>query len=78
MIERNEILKYALVGYQAQREEIEQRIADVQRRLNGAAAPPMEQEKPKRRLSAKGRRAIVKATTERWRRARAAGRKRLG
>jgi hypothetical protein len=77
MIETTEILQYALVGYNARREDIEKRIADVQRRLNGAAAV-QEQPKPKRRLSAKGRAAIAKATKERWRRVRAAGRKLLG
>ncbi len=78
MIETTEMLRYALVGYQARREDIEKRIADVQRRLNGAMAVPQEEAQPKRRLSAKGRAAIVKATKARWRRARAAGRKRLG
>ncbi len=78
-VERTEILQHALIGYQIQRANIDQRILDLQRRLNGAAPPaPAQEDKPKRRLSAKGRAAIVRATKERWRRARAAGRKRLG
>lgn len=79
-VERTEILQHALIGYQIQRANIDQRILDLQRQLNGAALPPpaQEEEKPKRRLSAKGRANIVRATKERWRRARAAGRTRLG
>jgi hypothetical protein len=75
-IDPTEILQHALVGYQIQRANIDKRIEDLQRRLNGAAA--QDQEKPKRKLSARGRAAIVRATKERWRRARAAGRKRSG
>jgi hypothetical protein len=77
-IDRTEILQHALVGYQARREDIERRIQEVRVQLNGAAPPQIEEEKVKRRLSAKGRANIVRATKERWRRARAAGRKRLG
>ncbi|HZT29361.1 MAG TPA: hypothetical protein VFA33_05735 [Bryobacteraceae bacterium] len=82
-IDRTEILQHALIGFQLQRKRIDQQIADLQRELNGNA-PQVEQqaqpqqEKPKRRLSARGRANIIRATKERWRRARAAGRKRLG
>ena len=76
-IERTELLQHAVLGFQLQRERIETQMEDVRRRLNGAAAPPVA-ERPKRRLSAKGRAAIVKATKERWRRVRAAGRRILG
>ncbi len=76
-IERTELLQHALLGYQIQRGEIDKRIAELQQRVNGAALPQPE-EKPKRRLSPEGRAAIVRATKARWRRARAAGRKRLG
>ena len=80
-VEKTELLQHALIGYQIQRANIDQRIQDLQRQLNGAAIPASveeDQEKPKRRLSAKGHAAIVRATKERWRRARAAGRTRLG
>ncbi len=77
--QRTEILQHALIGFQLQRERIDQQIAEVQRQLNGAVPPQAEEEeKPKRRLSARGRANIIRATKERWRRARAAGRTRLG
>ncbi|HEX7970699.1 MAG TPA: hypothetical protein VF501_00510 [Thiobacillus sp.] len=77
-IDRIEILQHALVGYQARRDDIERRIQEVRVQLNGAAPPQIKEEKPKRRLSARGRANIIRATKERWRRARAAGKKRLG
>ncbi len=76
-IDRTELLRHALIGLQVQQKDIERRIRDVQLQLNGNA-PQVEQEKPKRRLSARGRANIIRATKERWRRARAAGRTRLG
>lgn len=79
-IDRTEILQHALIGFQLQKKRIDQQIADLQHELNGAAPPEVEphEERAKRRLSARGRANIVRATKERWRRARAAGRKRLG
>lgn len=78
MITQTEILQHALVGYQAQRDELQRRIEDLERRLNGGSELIEAPAKPKRRLSAKGRAAISRAAKERWRRARAAGRRRLG
>jgi len=82
--EETEILQHALIGYQAQRQEIETRIAELQRRLgmrvvpaeNGAGAIG-DAAKPKPRISKAGRRRIAAAMKERWRKARAAGRNRL-
>lgn len=82
--ERLELLRHALIGYQAQHEEIGKRMADLRRRLglqaqqarNGAAA--IEPVKRKSRISKAARRRIAAATRERWRKARAAGRATLG
>jgi len=63
-ITRTELLQHALIGYQAQIEDIQRRMEDVRRRLNGTAAPV--EERPKRHLSAKGRAAIIAATKRRW------------
>jgi hypothetical protein len=71
-----ELLEHALVGYQAQRDEIQRRIDDVQRGLSGAAAE--EEPRPKRRLSPEGRRRLIAATRKRWRLAKKAGRRTLG
>jgi hypothetical protein len=62
-ITQTELLQHALIGYQAQADEIQRRMEDVRGRLNGAA--PAE-ERPKRHLSAKGRAAIIAATKRRW------------
>ena len=82
--EQTDILQHALIGYQAERQEIDTRIAELQRRL-GVRAVPVENgagavgaSKPKPRISKAGRRRIAAATKERWRKARAAGKTRLG
>lgn len=76
-ITQTEILEHALVGYQARREEIIRRIHEVERQLNGAEVKVVAP-KPKRKLSAAGRRRIVAATKKRWRLAKRAGRRTLG
>lgn len=63
-ITQTELLQHALIGYQAQVDEIQRRMEDARRRLNGAASPA--EERPKRHLSAKGRAAIIAATKKRW------------
>jgi hypothetical protein len=63
-ITQTELLQHALIGYQAQLEEIQRRMEDVRGRLNSAATPA--EERPKRHLSAKGRAAIIAATKRRW------------
>lgn len=84
--ENAELLRHALIGYQAQRQEIDTRIAELRRRLgiraapveNGAGVVTDDAAKPKPRISKAGRRRIAAATKERWRKARAAGKTRLG
>lgn len=78
MITETEILEHALIGYQARRAEVQRRIDDLERRINGGGEVTHEPAKAKGRLSAKGRAAISRAAKERWRRARASGRTRLG
>jgi hypothetical protein len=70
MIEKTELLQRALLGFQVQRERIDTQMEEVRRRLNGAVAPPADEEQPKCRLSAKGRAAIIAATKRRWAKAR--------
>jgi penicillin V acylase-like amidase (Ntn superfamily) len=67
-ITQTELLQHALIGYQAQVEEIQRRMEDVRQRLDGATTPT--EERPKRHLSAKGRAAIIAATKRRWAKAR--------
>jgi hypothetical protein len=83
--ERSELLQHALIGYQAQYEEIGKRIVELRRRLGlhapqsqdgGAAAIKPVRRKP--RISKAGRQRIAAAMRERWRKARAAGRATLG
>jgi hypothetical protein len=61
-----------LIGFEAQRAEIEQKIADSRLRLGGsqAAAP----RRPRRVLSPEGRARIIAATKRRWAKARRAKR----
>ncbi len=62
-ISENELLHYALVGFEQQRQQIDQRIEDVHRRLNGGAGTRKHK---KRRLSPEGRAAIAAASKRRW------------
>jgi hypothetical protein len=65
-----EFLSAALAGYQQALEEIETHIADLQKKIGGAAtvaaAPTAAPAVKKRRLSAEGRARIVAATRKRW------------
>jgi hypothetical protein len=72
----NSLLEMALVGYNAKRDEVVQKMADIERRLGvrlkGAAAPkgaastPTAKAKPKRNMSAAARKHIVAAQKKRW------------
>jgi hypothetical protein len=67
-IPKNELLEHALIGFEAQRAEIDRKIADIQLQLRGnesADAP-----RPKRVLSPEGRARIIAATKKRWARLR--------
>ena len=63
------LLEMALVGYRAKRDEVVRRMADIERQLGAASAPVAVrtgEEKPKRKMSAAGRRAIADAQRKRW------------
>src|ERR1035437_4716641 len=72
----NAVLEMALVGFNAKRDEVVQKMADIERQLGirrkGASAPsapaktPTAAAKPRRRLSAAGKRAIRAALKKRW------------
>jgi hypothetical protein len=63
-------LQMALVGYQFEKERIEEKIREIQARLKGKAAPaPSAETKPagvKRALSAAARKRIAAAQKKRW------------
>jgi hypothetical protein len=59
----------ALAGYQAKREEVVQKMADIKRQLGAGAAPVAVRKgggKRKRKMSAAGRKAIAEAQRKRW------------
>jgi hypothetical protein len=65
----NSILQMALIGYQAERAKIEERIAEIQRQLGGRAphaAAPAGAPKPRRQMSAAARKRIAAAQKKRW------------
>ena len=71
----NTILEMALVGFSAKRDELIRRIADIERQLGvrrkgarptSGAETPTVAVKPKRRLSAAGRKAIRDGIKKRW------------
>jgi hypothetical protein len=59
------LLEMALVGYQAKRDEVVQKMAEIESQLGVATAPSAAAE-PKRKMSAAGRRAISAAQRKRW------------
>jgi hypothetical protein len=60
-------LQMALVGYEIEKQKIEERIRDVQTALGGSQAAATEQEAPKRRkMSMAARRRIAAAQKRRW------------
>ena len=71
----NAVLEMALVGFNAKRDEVVQKMADIERQLGilrkGASAPGVAAQapnaaRPKRKLSAAGKRAIRAALKQRW------------
>jgi len=63
-----EIINAAILGFEEQKRHISTQITELRAMLHGpneAVATP-EGPKPKRKLSAAGRRAIVTATKKRW------------
>lgn len=64
-----EILNAAIEGFETQKRRIDTQIAEIRQILQGARTEPAavsEPPKPKRRLSAAGRRRIIEATKKRW------------
>jgi len=68
----NEILEAALIGFQHQRDQIQQKIAELQSRIGGqpasqpAAAAAKAPAGKKRTMSASARRRIALAQKKRW------------
>ena len=71
----NAVLEMALVGYNARRDEVVQKIADIERELGGhrkgasassVAAMKPTTAKPKRTMSAAARKRIAAAQKKRW------------
>ena len=60
-------LHMALVGYEIEKQKIEERIREVQAALGGSQAPAAQEEAPKRRkMSLAARRRIAAAQKRRW------------
>ena len=65
------VLEMALIGYQRSLENIQEKIADIQRQLGvrptkAAASVTTGEAKPKRRMSAGARKRIALAQKKRW------------
>jgi hypothetical protein len=60
-----ELLSAALIGYEHERTVIVEKIAEIRRQL-GAAAPSANGAKPRRQMSAAGRKRIAAAQRQRW------------
>jgi len=63
-------LQMALVGYEIQRKQVEEKIGEIRARLNGKKAPggavKTEKATPKRKMSAAARARIASAQKKRW------------
>ena len=72
MIKHDELIRAALVGYQAERERITENIDTLRAQLKQTkptsrqAAPAKRGRRPKRTLSAEGRERIAAALRKRW------------
>ena len=69
--EDNMTLQMALVGYQIERQKIEDKIREIQAQLGGKKAPQVAErtqsaDKPKRVLSPAARKRIATAQKKRW------------
>lgn len=87
-IEKAELLQHALAGFEAQRAEIDRRIAEVRRALKGSAAGwPLDHDggtspagvslepRAKRHLTSEARSRMAAAQRKRWAKVRQAKRK---
>jgi membrane protein involved in colicin uptake len=65
-----DLIAAAIAGYSAQKQHIDEKIAELRGMMPGATPEPAESNGPpvrkKRRLSAKGRRAIAEGARKRW------------
>jgi hypothetical protein len=62
-----DLLQAALIGYQRQHAVLEERMAEIRRELDGtAASSDAGKGKPRRGMSAAGRRRIAAAQRKRW------------
>lgn len=61
----NEIIDAAIEGFQAQKRRIDDQIAEL-RALRSGAPAAAAQGKPRRKMSAAGRKAIAEAQRKRW------------
>ena len=61
-----EFLAAALVGFEHQRSGIEEKMAELRRRIGGGAAPAKAQATQKRTMNAAARRRIGAAQRKRW------------
>lgn len=63
----DEILTAAIAGFEAQKEKIDFRIAELRQMLSGSPGPaPEEPVKARRKMSAAGRKRIAEAQRLRW------------
>jgi hypothetical protein len=62
------ILEAALIGYQLQRDRIDNAIAELRQKLGGKTAPAISSDgqRPKRKMSAAARKRIAAAQKKRW------------
>jgi hypothetical protein len=67
-----QLLQMALIGYESERQKIQERIADIQRQLNGRTRSARSQvadtpsPRGRRRMSAAARKRIAAAQKARW------------
>ena len=68
------LLRMALIGYEAKRQEILQKMVDLQKQIGSSGGASIAQGiegKPKRKLSAAARKRIAAAQKKRWKEFRA-------
>lgn len=63
----NEIITAAILGFEEQKHKLDAQIAELRAHLPGGTEPTSEPTKrPRRKMSAAGRRAIAEAQRKRW------------
>jgi len=63
----DEIIDAAILGFEEQKRKIDAQIADLRSIRSGSAAnPPASASRPRRKMSAAGRKAIAEAQRKRW------------